>query len=267
MADGWTGLDVNTVKAQLRTFDEEMNKIISTYSDAFELFNNDLYVTWGSEKAVQFNKNLGSFSTYKSDFCEIRNKILNAAVSAAKFMAQHNGTTFDYSVAFMGTSTDVKELKNEINGVIGMNIPLAKLALETFTSTCNQIITDLDNLPIDFALYDPSGDMQKAYKDLVLNRTQNLSTALNDANVILQNAFAEETMQLEVGVVEAEEELTVRPTANEQWQEVGKKYENDWNISLTPEEQYKVLYPDLDKGIDSHWIGLDHPEWFNKNNN
>ncbi len=213
MADAWTGLNVEAVKTQLSSFEETMNGIITNYSDAFDLYNEELYVTWGSEKAVAFTKNLETLNDYKRSLCEVLNKILSAAVSAAQFMAKHNGTEFNYDFGYRGYSGNCKALQEDINGVKGMNIPLAKLAHSTFGESCNEIIVALNELPLDFALYDPSGEIQAAYKALVSTEVNRFSDSVKEANKVISNAFEEETLQIEVGKVEAEEELVTNPTS------------------------------------------------------
>ncbi len=272
MADAWTGLNVEAVKTQLSSFEETMNGIITNYSDAFDLYNEELYVTWGSEKAVAFTKNLETLNGYKRSLCDVLNKILSAAVSAAQFMAKHNGTEFNYDFAYRGYSGKCKALQEDINGVKGMNIPLAKLAHSTFGENCNEIIVELNELPLDFALYDPSGEIQAAYKTLVNTEVNRFSDSVKEANKVISNAFEEETLQIEVGKVEAEEELVTNPTSDEtiydRWKELPDKYSDLWE-KWKEDNPAPIIDPYYDPGplIDPYYDPPFSPDWMTTNPN
>ncbi len=212
MADGWTGINVEEVKAQLNNFWEQMGSLAQSYVDAFDLFNTELFKTWGSDNAVKFNTNLLSLSEIKRVLYEVQNKVITAASEAAKFMAEHNGSVFNFVFGPQMVSADYKPLQEEINGVKGMNIPLAKLAVDTFDATVKGILNALLALPLGFGLYDPAQELLNQYKNMVTTTAQWVSDSVQDALNWVRGIFEDETLQIEVGKAEAEEELTVNPT-------------------------------------------------------
>ncbi len=254
MADAWTGINVEEVTSQLDNFADTTQTIIHNYSTMFDLFNDELYVTWGSENAVKYNTQLIKLFEYKRTLCELRNKILQAASGAASFMAKHNGTEFNYSVGYMMYGGSIKNLKDEINGVKGMNIPLAKMALESFQDGCNEVMNQLDELPVSFGLYDPSGELQATYKALIKDTVSKFKDDFIHARDYVSDAFEEETLQLEVGKAEAEEELSgyINPTTDEGTPMNPPETEEP----STGQDTTDDLYEDIMKYIE------ENPDWF-----
>ncbi len=212
MADDWTGINIRIVTSQLNTFADKTKNIIHNYSTNFDLFNDTLYETWGSDNAVNFNEHLTSLFKYKKELCEMRNKLLKAVSEAATEMAKHNGATFNYRVDYMMYGGVPKKIREDINGVKGMNIPLAKTALDSFEYGCSETVKSLDELPVELGLYDPSGELEATYKALIKNTVSQFKNDFIDARNYLADAFKEETLQLEIGKKEAEEELAANST-------------------------------------------------------
>ncbi len=204
MADGWTGINVGEVTSQLNNFWEQMGTLVQSYVDSFDLFNTELFKTWGSDNAVKFNPILMGLSEIKKVLADLLNKIITAATEAAKAMAQHNGSVFDLLFNPKNVQVDYVPLKEEINGVKGMNIPLAKLAVDTFNSTVKGIIDGLLTLPLQFGLYDPAQEILTQYKNMVTTAAGWVSNAVKDAVEWLNGIFEDETLQIEVGKEAAE---------------------------------------------------------------
>ncbi len=207
MADGWTGLDLGKIRTQLNNFDEIMSDAISDYETAYYIFNRDLYNMWASPKAVEFNGILSELAYEIVRLKKCRYEVMYGAVKAAQYMAQRNGATFEYDVPEVDEYYEVASLELDKDGIAGMNIPLAKLALETFTESVTKAVGKIDSLSMDFALYDPNGELIRAYIARVQKAKDEISNYLNMATDKLTTAFEEEEMQIVMGKQQAQTAL------------------------------------------------------------
>lgn len=207
MGDGWTGLNVEAVKEQIQTFRNEAFRAYSNFKSAFELFNDSLYRTWASPKAVDFNSYIINLA-YENIICLSCNDVLQAACAAASFMARYNGdnTTFTYE-ELVEDIEPVRLLDNK-EGITGMNIPLAKMALSSFTDSVKSVLNELRDLPVNFALYDPAGELKTQYQALVKDAISHIEFLVEGATKDLNAAFDEESMNITMGKQQAEQVLS-----------------------------------------------------------
>ena len=206
-ADGWTGFDPNAVQAEILNFQEYMNTIIVDYSNDFNMFNEQLFKSWASEKAVEFNSHLEALSSIRLNFATSTNDILQSAIQAAAHMATANGATFALSANISGINTPYMLLAEERDGIKGMNITLAKADLDQFDSSCQDILNRLADAPIQFSLFDPGSELITAYKTIINNLVTSLTEELNQAVAAMESAFETEEMSIRLGKTQAEQQL------------------------------------------------------------
>ena len=207
MGDGWTGINADEVRGQLQAFADAMTELGQTYCDAFDLFNDELYRAWASEKAVEFNKRLAYLAQQKANIYWRANTVLSAATTAARFMAKHNGAEFNFEINVGEKSDSYVNLEAEKNGVKGMNIPLAKLSLESFSNTVEQVIAGMEALPLDFGLYDPAGELKACYSEMMQDKIFWLRSETQTSVNQMKTAFEEESLNVQLGKTQAEQQL------------------------------------------------------------
>lgn len=207
MSDGWTGINIDSVKGELDAFREAANEAQQFYRDAFCLFNYDLKLLWASEKAVEFNSRLLRLGWSTTWVGNEANKILDSATKAAQFMARQNGADFSYSYNPIVGENSYEALEEERNGIRGMNIPLAKVALDTFEENFQKFITMMDNLPMNFSLLDPAGELLATYKRMVNYIVNTIKTEVRWAKDRMKSAFEEESLRITLGKQQAEQQL------------------------------------------------------------
>ena len=208
MGDGWTGIDIGAVETQLDNFVEAMYDINSYYYATAREFANSLYRTWASEKAVEFNSKLEEIEHLEDTMVICHNKILASATKAANFMASYNGAEFNYDyVIWVLGDLKVQHLEAEKDGIKGMNVTLAKFALDTFNEKMKNIVNALDTLPMDFSLLDPAGELQAEYVALVKSAKENVQATAESVSAELTAAFETEEKNILLGKTQAETEL------------------------------------------------------------
>ncbi len=230
MSDGWTGIKIEDVKNELDSFEESMNNIDVTYSTAYDLFNDELSHLWASDKAIDFNEKLIALSNFSHYFDTVRYKIISSAAVAASYMASHNGASFEYDVKSVGTSqkTHYHPLLEEIDGIKGMNIPLAKMSLNSFEESSQMVVNLIAELPLNFSLLDPSGELLAEYKNLINILSADLTEDINQAFSTLRTVFEEETLQITLGRIEAEDAISNRSNTS-LGEQLSQRYVDDWN--------------------------------------
>ncbi len=209
MGDGWTGINLDAVKSQLDNFKSVMDEIANNYQTAFSLFNEELYRTWASEKAIAYNAHIKNLATLGLDIGRCAWDVLYSASRAADFMAQHNGASFSYDVGTRPSGEgDAKMLEDVKDGITGMNVVLAKMSVDAFKESTTSLIERLIEVPTDFSLLDPDGTLQTEYKrmvnQLILLISNAVSSAVNDAKA----AFETEELNVMLGKQQAESQLT-----------------------------------------------------------
>ena len=226
MSDGWTGLNIEAVKKELDDFEQKMTEISTMMDDAWTLFSDELHRMWASPKAVEFNKQLHKLDYYEYKITLDRDDILLSASNAAKVMAQHNGATFDYEYHGYHTNGELDamgyhstcvacagnpfpwELQESRNGVQGMNIPMVKYSLNCFRDSANNVVSMLNELPMNFSLIDPEGELVAIYRSIVSKTASDLQEAINTAVATVSAALEEETLQVRLGKEQAEQTLS-----------------------------------------------------------
>lgn len=209
MSDEWTGIKLEAITRELNIFKDYMKNIATMYADAFALFSDELYRVWASERAVEYNRILIMLSELNVHIETTSYNVLDSASKAAKFMAEHNGASFAYDdIGGIPTSgLSFTSLEVSKNGIQGMNIPLARISLDTFEETTSKIMEMVRNTPISFSLLDPAGELYDSYSRMVNSLTGKLGNAIGFAIGQLKATFETEELQIKMGKEQAAQEL------------------------------------------------------------
>ncbi len=209
MGDGWTGINIGSVVKELDTFKGRMKEILTNYTDAFDLFNDELYRLWASENAVSFNDYIYKMAWIKYSIDYTGNDILVSAANAAKIMAQHNGASLTYDARryMYSMGPHYKKLVDSQNGIRGMNIPMAKYSLDTFLESVSNVINMLNDLPMNFSLLDPNGELLTQYQSMVKKLIESIQSRIEESKSKLNEAFETEQLKVTMGKEQAEQTL------------------------------------------------------------
>ena len=203
MENGMTGLDPEKAKEQIYSFIETCLAIKKEYeTNGIAPFLRNLSYSWCSPRAVEFGKKqIPRLFAIANDIETIAGIIGRNAARAFDFLARANGLsrilgdmedewyimrqshidrdTNDYEIRT--DKYDNPEIQTWSNfdpnyyfseasrfgGIVGMNKTIVKLALNELNGAINDCINGLNNLPMDIALYDPSGEMMSSFKNLI----------------------------------------------------------------------------------------------------
>ncbi len=208
MSDGFTGVKLQEVRAQLGNFRDAVEKIGREYIEAFETFNNELHNSWASPNAVKCNSALQNLCSWSVVFLMDSDKLLQDALEAARTMAEKNGANLSYYPYVHVGMADLIKLEESLNGITGMNITFAKASLETFEAAVTKTLGDLEDLPLDFGLLDPAGTLLSAYQSRIELLKSNLSVNLGYLKSKMTTAFEEEELSITLGKETAQSELS-----------------------------------------------------------
>ncbi len=206
----WTGVNLTEVTTNLANFEAEANSITSDFATAYTVFDSTLYEAWASPRAVEFNRHLETIALVYNETVDALYTVLCAAGIATQEMAQYNGATFSnpYQTIPAGKKfTEYQALRSDIGGTEGMNIALVNSAYDTFYDQIVNVDQRLRGLPTAFGLYDPSGELQGAYQELINKAITQVEDAINAAIPVINDAIHNEVNQVEFGKTAAETEL------------------------------------------------------------
>ncbi len=206
MSDEWTGLNVEEVTTNLENYKNEVDALLGDFSTTFQTFNFELYSYWASPKAEAFNAHLVKLAQAYNTTVNSLYEILFAAGLAASEMAKHNGTEFNNVYNTLPKDkllTAYYSLKGEADGLQGMNIFRVNWAYDEFYEKISQINSRLENLPLGFGLYDPSGDIQRVYESLIKRTGEVVSEAINELITSIDEALQTETNDIRIGMEQA----------------------------------------------------------------
>ncbi len=222
MEEGMTGLNPEVALRQIHEFFETVDKYCTDFwKNGAEIFMVGLEKVWCSPKAVEFaEKHFNKI--YSIDYVvyiTFRNICINA-ITAYNIVARANGwdailydDTFSPSnlddINNIGAPDEPYELKevNE-NGVVGMNHMQVKNLLSIFKTKVDELIKNIDTLPLDIAFYDPNGEMKAAYKQEITNLINRISSDYNDISTDINNAIETEINTMLLAKQEATDALT-----------------------------------------------------------
>ena len=208
MGDGWTGINIGQVIHDLAAFRDAIGAAQKKYIEAYTEFESILYDAWASPQAQAFQDYLVQLQYYGRGIGANGNEILESATDAARTLATSNGATFPFSyeklIEDVGWPLVLEESKG---GVVGMDVARVKAAYDAFKGQSEGVITLLDSLPMNFAVFDPSGDLVATYKNKIDFVRNSLENALNNTTAKVNSVIAEEEQSILRGKTQAESEL------------------------------------------------------------
>lgn len=200
--DGITGFSPEEAKSNIYSFQTASDDVYSAYISANKNLFDDLYYTWCSTNAVDFYLR---FSSVIEETATMLVNSLTAIVTNAEraynIIAREHGwenmssLSDEYHPYATGeVSIELKELRkiNE-SGVVGMNIKLVQMSLDIYAKHMNEVITDIDNLPMNIAFYDPEGAQMTAYKETISKVKERITLELDVIDKEIKSAMETET--------------------------------------------------------------------------
>lgn len=175
----FTGFNPAVAKNEITNFYRMMNSIENDYYlGAYYLFMN-LRDIWCSEKAIEFyNNNAQKTMDLDNDFINEINTITSKAIEAYNEIALSNDT-MAFNDPFVPSNLDVNRdyeaescfpilnASDPNSGIVGMNVKEVESELKTYMSSMNKVVSSLDDVPTEIALFDPDGSLQEAYRSLI----------------------------------------------------------------------------------------------------
>ena len=168
--DGFTGLDVERAKTDIRIFCRQCNVVSTALKNSLYELGNVLDKKWASPVAVEFTKTYNEkLYDLFSEFSTTQAHIESGAVEAARILAKANGLDFSYDMPTIGGGNTVSwnvqpfSCKEDINRAVGMDTENVKSALVVFKTKANASLTKLNEIPDGIAFYDPAGQMVGGY--------------------------------------------------------------------------------------------------------
>ncbi len=249
MGDGWTGVDLNQARADLDRFHNMVKELDMYANDAISTFSDVLAENWFSYTAAH-STIIGTLSTIGGFIDGIDKTIIEKAVSAIQTLASSNGATFMYEPeglvrgahpiyvtehGFGGAAFDVSNHCKETgpNGEMGMNKAKVSVGLNELTQKINSVCNNLDNLPTNIALYDPSGDLANAFKTAITKGVQYSKEALARATKYVETDMNNEFDTISLGVLRAKEALDQTQSSEASIQNLEAKINGGTNQSAT----------------------------------
>ena len=220
-----TGLSPAEAKQQIYDFYEEGMKIEEEFSRTYLYpFFKNLGKAWTSPKAVEFgNDHFYEVRLSVMTYQDAIHNICVKAVAAYNSLASSNGAPTIADEGFTEENNH-RELWNsnalgmeEIDsffheaspeGVVGMDDVEVNNQVELFKAGVDKFIAAINNLPLSIAFYDPDGELQLSYKQMIKGAVDDVTsttTAMYDA---INNATASEIKVVQQGLVNASSDLS-----------------------------------------------------------
>ena len=233
MNDGMIGLSPEQARDQLHSFGCDCTDIIGHFfrRDGFHPFRDALYEAWCSPKAQEFGKtHLTKLLMIEQDITKTAHNIIARATNAYNKLATSNGLspidwsewgldysdgnltigdpTLSYVFDYIGKDGDGNYLRAvSPDGIVGMNKNRVKQALDNLNVAVNTCINELNNLPMDIAFYDPNGEMQAGFKELIKDMISEIHDVMNEIKKEINTAINEESDAIELAKNQAVEAM------------------------------------------------------------
>ena len=209
MSNGFIGYNPDQAKRDLEKFYEAMKNIDLKYRNSVVMFVEKLRSHWGSPRAVEFSKT--KFNVFPESFQFFQNStqnIIDSAVRAIQILAQNNGSYFDCNLIFKNEADEYDfhleanvDLGNAI--LVGMDIPNVVFAIQDFEEDLSNVISMLNNLNCNLAVYDTTGDLVVAYQTQIKNMVNNIYDLLSNIKSELEFNIDIERQNLDSAVKES----------------------------------------------------------------
>ncbi len=210
MGDGWTGIGLSEARADLDSFRHTMMELINIYANGFDELNETMYNCWASPNAKKFNDMfLKPLAEVETELASLATDVLTSATQAAQDVAKSNGASFIYEVPPLTANGEVrKTLLEEKDGKTGMNIPMVKVSVDNFLTTCSTIKENLHNIPMGFALLDPQNELLTAYQNRIKGLSEKITLLITTLSLAMENCYTAEELDLNLGKQQASQELS-----------------------------------------------------------
>ena len=175
----FTGFNPAVAKNEITNFYRMMNSIENDYYlGAYYLFMN-LHDIWCSEKAIEFyNNNAQKTMDLDNEFINEINRITSKAIEAYNKIALSNDS-ITFNDPLVPSNLDVNKdydaescfptlnSADPSSGIVGMNVKEVEGELNAYLSSMDKVVSSLDDVPTEIALFDPDGSLQEAYRSLI----------------------------------------------------------------------------------------------------
>lgn len=193
MADLSTGFNSGSARGNLNSFKNGMVSAITKYNSACEELMATLSSSWSSPIAVQFSSAyVPKMRDISSSLRTLGETVLSRASRAVSSFARANGSyfSFDSSISVGTCNPDI--LKEDLNGVVGMDINKVEEAIYSFESKMTGFFSSLDSLPTGIALYDPDGAQRSAYVSLIGGKKSEIKDLVSNMKIALKKSIEQE---------------------------------------------------------------------------
>ncbi len=216
--DGITGFDPDKSKSYINDFVDRYDQIAFEFGNALSNMLIELSTKWYSPRTTGFwNESRYRVSNIVNLFYSTRKTILVNVFASYNCLARANNypTTEDYYSEKVRNivSSELEELEFKEasdTGAVGMNTMLVKnVILPVFTKTIDVCYQSLDNLPMSIAFYDPEGEIQAKYKELISTLRENLKKEVEVVMRALTYAIEQEADNIEIAKQNATDALSV----------------------------------------------------------
>jgi len=219
-----TGLNPIVAKQQIYDFYGSGKMIATDFENKylFPFFRN-IGKAWTSPKAVEFgNKHLHEVMLCFETYTDAIHNICVRAESAYNSLATSNGAPTIQDEQFM-EETDTRALWNDGSlgltepsiyfqeaspeGIVGMDVKEVNNQVETFKGGVNDFINAVNSLPLTIAFYDPNGELQAGYEQMITKAVSDITTTTNNMYDAINTAISEEVVIIKEASISAQESL------------------------------------------------------------
>ena len=218
--DNFTGLSLSQASNDIAEYHKAAFANRHRIWEAYEYLFTELSEFWASPKAVEFDN---TFRPQIAELLDYYDKNIAIICSNSRqsynILARANGAPIleDDGTYYIGEDgrypisfpvDDFPSLLDTKNGVAGMNTQQVKNVQKIFTSKISNAVSDMDNIPMEIAFYDPDGSLQLSFANRVESIKQKIWAVLEVVTRSINNAMLNETHTLLLAKQQATESLS-----------------------------------------------------------
>ena len=206
MAD-FTGFNPTQAKTDLEALSHDLRLVKGKLWSAFDYIvgqtKDGLSDVWASPNAKEFG------ATYIPQIADLINgylkdihAILSSTARAVDIVGSSNGYVINLSGDYSAPALEEyypQTFKEEKDGIVGMNVAVAKIAVSSFNEEIKDTLNTLDGIDLHtIALYDPEGSMQEAFKTVLTTLKTNIEELVSSINSAITSAYETEENNIRV---------------------------------------------------------------------
>ena len=199
--NSFEGINVNRARSDITSFYEQSisaaDSILSAFSNLFIVLNN----AWASPVAVAFSETWsGEINSLNSNLYSNISSITNNAIESANCIASSHGTSLGAIVTpaiSYKSSYTCSVCKENIGGIVAMNIPKVEAALVDFNNRINTGLEELSYIPNGISIYDNVGNVAGAFSSGVDKFKEQISQMVEVMNTKLSESIEIEKERIE----------------------------------------------------------------------